>query len=103
MCVCPSARRRAVMSRSLSEPKRESLAAEIAGLQSLDVTRLKTRWRTLYGREAPARFSRELLIRAVAYRLQERALGGLKPATRRMFQRVAADAHSRRPLKLAPL
>src|SRR5437868_15481369 len=83
MCVCPSARRRAVMSRSLSEPERERLAAEIAGLQSLDVTRLKTRWRTLYGREAPARFSRELLIRAVAYRLQERALGGLKPATRR--------------------
>jgi hypothetical protein len=91
------------MSRSLSEPDRERLAAEIAELQSLDVTRLKTCWRTLYGRAAPARFSRELLIRAVAYRLQERALGGLKPATRRMFQRVAADAHSRRPLKLAPL
>jgi hypothetical protein len=91
------------MSRWLSEPEREKLAAEIAALQSLDVTRLKTRWRTIYGRGAPARFSRELLMRAVAYRLQERALGGLKPTTGRLFQRVAADAHARRPLKLVPL
>ena len=91
------------MSRSLSGPERERLAAEIATLQSLDVTRLKRRWRTLYGSEAPRRFSRDLLMRAVAYRLQERALGGLRPTTRRLFQRVAAAAHARRPLKLAPL
>jgi hypothetical protein len=90
------------MSRSLSEPERERLAAEIAALQSLDVARLRTRRRTLYRSGAPARFSRDLLMQAVAYRLQERALGGLKPATRRLFQRVAAAAHARRPLKLAP-
>jgi DUF2924 family protein len=91
------------MSRSLSEPQREELAGEIAGLQPLDVEQLRARWRTLYETEAPLRFSRDLLIRAVAYRLQERALGGLKPTTRRLFQRVAADAHARRPLKLAPV
>jgi hypothetical protein len=91
------------MSRWLSEPERERLAAEIATLQSLDVTRLRTRWRTLYGSEAPRRFSRDLLMRALAYRIQERVLGGLKPATRRLFQRVAAAAHARQPLKLAPL
>ena len=91
------------MRRSMSEPERERLAAEIAALESLDVTRLKMRWRSLYGSEAPARFSRDLLMRAVAYRMQERALGGLKPATQRLFQRVAAAAHARRPLKLAPL
>jgi hypothetical protein len=79
------------------------LAGELAALQSIDVEQLKTRWRTLYETEAPARFSRDLLMRAVAYRLQERALGGLKPATRRLFQRVAADAHAHRPLKLAPV
>ena len=91
------------MSRSLSEREREKLTGEIARLQSLDVEQLKARWRTLYQSEAPTRFSRDLLLRAVAYRLQERALGGLKPATRRLFQRVAADAHARRPLKLKPL
>ena len=91
------------MSRSLSEREREKLAGEIAALQSLDVEQLKTRWRTLYGTEGPSRFSRDLLMRAVAYRMQERALGGLKLTTRRLFQRIAADAHARRPLKLAPV
>ena len=91
------------MSRSLSEREREKLTGEIAALQSLNVEQLKARWRTLYQTEAPIRFSRDLLMRAVAYRLQERALGGLKPATRRLLQRVAAAAHARRPLKLKPL
>jgi Protein of unknown function (DUF2924) len=90
------------MSRSLLKDKREKLAAELTVLQSFDVTRLRTRWRTLYGSKVPARFSRDLLMRAVAYRLQERALGGLKPTTRRLFQLVAADAHARRPAKIAP-
>ena len=91
------------MSRSLSEHERAKLAGEIAALQSLDITRLKTCWRTLYGTDAPARFSRDLLIRAVAYRMQERELGGLRPTTRRLFQRVGAAAHARRPFKVAPL
>jgi hypothetical protein len=64
---------------------REKLAAEIAALESLDVAQLKARWRTLYETEAPSRFSRELLIRAMVCRMQERALGGPKPTTRRQF------------------
>jgi hypothetical protein len=91
------------MSRSLSEREREKLAGEIAGLQELDIEQLRARWRALYGTEAPIRFSRDLLIRAVAYRLQERALGGLKPAIRRLFQRVAASASARQPVKIAPM
>jgi len=88
------------MSRSLTEHRRERLASEIAALQSLDVERLRARWRALYQTEAPSRFSRDLLLRAVAYRLQERTLGGLKPTIRRLFQRVAADPFARQPLKL---
>ena len=91
------------MSRRLSANEREKLAGEIAALQSSDVTRLKTRWRSLYGGEAPARFSRDLLMWAVAYRMQERAMGGLKLTICRLFQRVAADAQARRPVKMVPL
>ena len=91
------------MSRSFSDPEREKLSGEITALQSLDVEQLKARWRTLYKTEAPARFSRDLLIGGVAYRLQERALGGLKPTTRRLFQRIAADARAQRPLRLTPV
>jgi Protein of unknown function (DUF2924) len=88
---------------SVWEGEREKLAGEIAGLQSLDVKHLKSRWRALYGSEAPARFSRDLLIRAIAYHMQERVLGGLNGATRRLFERVAADAQARRPHKPAPV
>ena len=91
------------MSRSLSSRERDKLAAEIAVLQSLDVAQLRAHWGTFYKTEAPSRFSRDQLMRAVAYRLQERALGGLKPTTCRLFQRIAADAHARRPLKLTPV
>ena len=35
--------------------------------------------------------------------MQERVLGGLRPATRRLFQRVVANAQARRPLKVGPV
>jgi hypothetical protein len=91
------------MVRSLSEKEREKLASEIARLHSLGVEQLKSRWWNLYRSQAPARFSRDLLVRAIAYRIQERALGGLSTATRRLFERIAAAAQARRPLKLAPV
>jgi len=74
----------------------ERISAEIAALASLDLKDLKSRWRELYDTEAPPRISRELLTRAIAYRLQEREFGGLEPATRRLLERVAADRSSRR-------
>ena len=91
------------MTRKLPEKERQKLSAEIALLESLDVAQLRGRWKILYETEAPPRFSRDLLMRAVAYRMQERVFGVLKPAAQRLFQRVAADSRARRPLKLAPL
>src|SRR5262249_20287125 len=96
-------RGRQSMVRALSERERERLGEEIVGLQSLNLEQLKSRWRSLYGSEPPTRFTRDLLVRAIAYRIQERALGGLSIATRRLFERVADDAQARRPLKLAPV
>src|ERR1700756_2397548 len=79
------------MSRSVTSREWDKLAGEIAALKSLQIEQLRARWRALYENQAPSHFSRDMLIRALAYRLQERALGGLRPATRRLFQRVAAD------------
>jgi hypothetical protein len=81
---------------------RAALAQEIAALQEAAPADLKERWRALYGTEAPRRISRDLLIRALAYRIQEKALGGLKPSTRRLLIKVAADASARRPIEVAP-
>jgi len=80
----------------------ETLSAEIAGLVGLSREQLQARWRELYRTEPPRKIGRDLLIRAIAYRLQENVYGGLKPATRRVLAKVAADASARRPIRVAP-
>jgi len=71
------------------------LAEQLAQLGSLDGECLKQRWRMLYGTAPPPRVGRSLLRQAIAYRLQENVLGGLKPSTRRLLQRVAVDTAAR--------
>lgn len=91
------------MTRNVPDMERQKLSAEIALLESLDVDQLRARWKILYETEAPTRFSRDLLMRAVAYRMQERVLGGLKPATRRLFERLSQDVRARHPIRVAPV
>jgi hypothetical protein len=79
-----------------------ALVYEIAALEQVTSTDLKERWRELYCAEPPLRISRDLLIRALAYRIQEKALGGLKPSTRRLLAKVARDASALRPIQVAP-
>ena len=88
--------------RKISDKDREKLSAEIAGLELLDLNQLRTQWKFLYEIEAPPHLSRDWLRRAVAYRIQENALDGLKPATRRLLERVAEDARARKPSKVVP-
>jgi len=78
------------------------LAAELASLPRLDRGELLDRWRILYGCRAPSHISRPILIRAIAYRMQERVFGGLKPATRRLLQRVAEEARAGGRITAAP-
>jgi len=85
-----------------AEKERTKLSEEIALLESLDTNQLRARWKNLYGIAAPLRFSRDLLRRAIAYRMQEDQLGGLKPTTRRLLERVAQNARARRPIRVAP-
>ena len=69
---------------------RDALTAEIAGLSKASITDLRERWKTLYGKEPSGYIGRSLMIRAIAYRLQERALGGLKPSAQRVLDRIGA-------------
>jgi hypothetical protein len=66
----------------------ESLAEDLEALRDLPLETLRERWRDLYGTPCPPRTSRQLLTRAVAYRMQEQALGGLDAATRRRLERA---------------
>ena len=50
----------------------------LSRLPKLDIHELREEWRRLYKADVSPHLSRELLIRAVAYRMQEIALGGLR-------------------------
>jgi hypothetical protein len=76
------------------------LYAEIDALQSETTLQLRQRWKALYGTEPPPRASHDLLTRAVAYRMQERVLGGLSASTRRLLDRIADAAAEHRPTGL---
>lgn len=67
------------------------LAGELASLPLLDREALAEKWQSLYGRQPPARIGSGFLIRAIAYRMQERTLGGIKPATKRFLEKAAKD------------
>jgi hypothetical protein len=74
------------------------LAAELAALPDLSRDTLKERWKELYGAPPPSHLGRPSLVRAIAYRIQEQALGGLDAATRRLLDRAAKDlARGREP------
>ncbi len=69
----------------------EALAGDLATLPDLSLEALKARWWELYGSAPPSRLGRALMVRAVAHRLQEQDLGGLKPAARRRLAQAAED------------
>jgi Protein of unknown function (DUF2924) len=66
-----------------------TLTAEIAALSKASIEDLRKRWKTLYGEEPSGHIGRSFLIRTIAYRLQEKAFGGLKSSTQRLLARVA--------------
>jgi hypothetical protein len=82
---------------------RDRLSAEIVSLQAETTLQLRQRCKALYGTEPPRRASRDLMMRAIAYRIQERAFGGLSTSTRHLLDRVADDIGARRPAKVAPI
>lgn len=68
------------------------LEAALAEVEQLDLEGLRIRWQALSGTPAPPSFRVRLLRAAIAYKLQERVLGGLKPSTRSLLRRVAEQA-----------
>ena len=69
----------------------EELGRDVASLPALDMPALRQRWAALMGDDPSPNWGRALLVRALAYRLQERSAAGLKPATQRLLDRVAEN------------
>jgi len=63
----------------------EDFGAALAGLERASRHRLTEHWSEYFGAAPPPRTSRSLMIRAVAYKMQECVIGGLSAATRRLL------------------
>ncbi len=65
------------------------LEREIDVLADLTRAELAERWRAHYRSVSPKGISRRLLIRGIAYEMQAKRYGGLKPATDRLLRMIA--------------
>jgi hypothetical protein len=74
------------MSRAL--PDASACREALARLPDHDLTELRHQWRALYKSDTLPHLSRELLLRAVAYRVQEVAFGGLRPERQRQLRQI---------------
>jgi hypothetical protein len=62
------------------------LPTEIVRLDGLAIEGLRNEWRRLYQTPPPKRLSRDILLRGIAYRLQEMAHGGLSKGVLRKLK-----------------
>jgi hypothetical protein len=70
------------------------IATELARLEGLAILELRQEWRRLYQTPPPMRLSRDILLRGIAYKIQEKALGGLSKSTLRNLQGSRPDGPS---------
>jgi hypothetical protein len=68
------------------------LDSEIAGLVDRSTQELRRAWRTLHHTGAPLGLSRDLIIRGLADKLQQRAHGGPRRALQRRLRILTADS-----------
>jgi hypothetical protein len=81
-----------------SQPSRADVTAvdrQIAELLDRSTQELRLAWRQLHRTGPPRGLSRDLLIRALAHQLQERAAGGASRALRRRLQTLAGEFEKR--------
>lgn len=67
----------------------QALTESVQSLARLTPSELRALWPRWFNRLPPARLRRDLLVRVLAYRLQERQQGGLRAATRKQLQVLA--------------
>ena len=79
------------------------LDSDLAGLPELSARQLRAAWRTLRCGEPMAPSSRDLMVREIAYKMQERVHGGLAPAVKRRLRALAQETESNEAGALARL
>lgn len=73
---------------------------EIGVLADLPRADLLERWRGFYRATPPKGISQRMMVRAIAYEMQAKKYGGLKPAVSRQLQRIAAGLVAGEPVAI---
>jgi Protein of unknown function (DUF2924) len=82
---------------------RQTPIPKLSKLKTAQRSELLALWTTTLGSPPPLRASRELLANALAWQLQERKFGGLKPAARRKLRELASSRkRTKRASSLSP-
>ena len=92
------------MARGTKEQAANAPAADtdvlIRRISDMSIVELRTEWRQVHGADAPSGLTKDLIARALTYRLQERALGGLSRSVARTLRELGKpDAEPRRQVK----
>jgi hypothetical protein len=86
----------------MSGRQNERSTEALSRLPQLDLDELRVLWRRLYKTEAVPRLSRELLVRAVAYRMQEVASGGPRLELQRQLRQIGLELQQTGRLRIRP-
>ncbi len=80
------------------------LEKELTALAKMPREKLRFRWEQVHGTEPPAHISRDLMVRIIAYRIQEREYGGLDKNTKRRLRALAGalESEGERSLSTGP-
>jgi hypothetical protein len=78
------------------------IAAEQARLEALSNFELRGEWRRLHAMQPPKSLSRDLLLRGITYKLQERAFGGLSKSVLRRLSGTTPESPPGLTPKAAP-
>jgi hypothetical protein len=94
-----SARNSVVASQELA-----GVESKISRIQALKPPEVRALWRTTFGSEAPKAFTRDLMVRAICWRVQVDAFGGHSPAMLKLLASYAngRPQYSRRLQRLKP-
>ncbi len=83
-------------------PASEDLSKKLTALAELDTAGLRREWRRLYRSHPPLHIRRDLLVLAIAWKLQEKVYGGLTAAQKRRLAGIAKELKKGGDLSAGP-
>lgn len=87
----------AARKRGLADAKHQEIAAQIDEIRSLNKDQLRQRWEAMFKKPAPDALTKDLLARMIAYRIQEKAFGGLDRETEKLLESYARGEKAATP------